>query len=125
MEVSFRPAVIALAAARVMNNLNAVGYDGHIPKHGFQASDAVGVHRGHIRGVHIIAACYLDREYRQHLYPIGGLSVNGDGIIVICRLQGFQLGIEVIVDLRHRGRDRYDACFPALVGKSNGMKSSR
>ena len=81
MEVSFRPAVIALAAARVMNNLNAVGYDGHIPKHGFQASDAVGVHRGHIRGVHIIAACYLDREYRQHLYPIGGLSVNGDGII--------------------------------------------
>ena len=63
-----------VAAASVMNNLNAVGYDGHIPKHGFQASDAVGIHRGHIRGVHIIAACYLDREYRQHLYPIGRLA---------------------------------------------------
>ena len=118
IEVSLRPAIV-VTAARMLNDLNAVGNGGHIPKDRFQESDAVGVHRGHICGVHIVAACYLDREYRQHLYPISSLSVNGDGIIIIYRLQSFQLGIEVIVDLRHRSRDRHNARLPALVGKKD------
>ena len=119
IEVFLRPAVIALVAAGVMNDLNTIGNGGHIPKDGFQASDAVSVHGGHVRGVRIVTACHLHREHRQHLDPIGRLAGHGDGIIIICRLQGFQPLIELIVDLCHRSRDRHDARLPALVGKKN------
>ena len=117
IEVSLRPAIV-IAAAGVMNDLNTMGNGGHIPKDGFQASDAVGIHGGHISGIHICSR-HLHREHRQHLDPIGGLSVNGDGIIIICRLQGFQPLIELIVDLRHRSGERHNARLPALVGKKD------
>ena len=103
----------------MLNDLNAVCNGGHVPKDGFQASDAVGIHGGHVRGVRIVTACHLHREHRQYLDPIGGLSVNGDGIIIICRLQGFQPLIELIVDLRHRSGERNNACLPAFVGKKD------
>ena len=102
-----------------MNDLNTMGNGGHIPKDGFQASDAVGIHGGHVRGVRIVTACHLHREHRQHLHPISRLPGHGDGIVVLCRLQRFQLSIEVIVDLRHRSGDRHNARLSALVGKED------
>ena len=100
---------------------------GHVPKDRFQASDAVGVHGGHVCGV-CICSGNLHREHRQHLDPIGRPAGHGDGIVVLCCLQRFHLSIEVIVDLRHRSGDRHNARFPALVGKKNtkgGCNNSR
>ena len=118
IEVSFRPAIVVTAAG-VMNDLNTMGNGGHVPKDRFQPHDAVGIHGGHVRGVRIVTACHLHREHRQHLDPIGRLAGHGDGIIIICRLQGFQPLIELIVDLRHRSGERHDARLPALVGKKD------
>lgn len=101
----------------MVNDLDAVCNGGHVPKDCFQAGNAVGIHGGHVRGVRIVTACYLHREHRQHLDPIGRLAGHGDGIVVLCRLQRFQLSIEVIVDLRHRSGDRHNARLPAFVGK--------
>ena len=110
---------IVVTAAGVMNDLNTMGNGGHVPKDRFQPHDAVGIHGGHVRGVRIVTACHLHREHRQHLDPIGRLAGHGDGIIIICRLQGFQPLIEIIVDLRHRSGERHDARLPALVGKKD------
>ena len=102
----------------MVNDLDAVCNGGHVPKDRFQASDAVSVHGGHVRGVYI-GSSNLYREHRQHLDPIGGLSVNGDGIIIICCLQGFQPLVILIIDLCHRSGERHNASFPALVGKED------
>lgn len=102
----------------MVNDLDAVCNGGHVPKDRFQAGNAVGIHGGHISGVYICSR-HLHREHRQNFHPIGRLAGHGDGIIIICRLQGFQPLIELIVDLRHRSRDRHDARLPALVGKED------
>ena len=119
IEVFLRPAVIALAAAWMMNDLNAVGYGSHIPKDRFQASDAVGVHGGHVRGIRIVTACHLHREHRQHLHPIGRLPGHGDGVVAVRCLQFLQPLVILIIDLRHRSGDRHNARLPALVGKED------
>ena len=118
IEVSFRPAVIALVAAGVMNDLNTMGNGGHIPKDGFQASDAVGVHGGYVRSV-CICPSDLYREHRQNLHPIDRLPGHGDGVVAVRCLQFLQPLVVLIIDLCHRSGDRHNARLPALVGKKD------
>ena len=117
IEVSLRPAIIT--AAGVVDRFHLRFDCGHVPKDRFQAGNAVGIHGGHVRGIRIVTACHLHREHRQHLDPIGRLAGHGNGIIIICCLQGFQPLIEIIIDLRHRSGDRHNARLPALVGKKD------
>ena len=118
IEISLRPAIV-ITAAGVVDRFHLRFDYGHVPKDCFQEGNAVGIHGGHVRGVRIVTACHLHREHRQHLDPIGKLAGHGDGIIIICRLQGFQPLIELIVDLRHRSGERHNACLPAFVGKKD------